>query len=469
MTQNNTDHWKAAEIVVSELHAFGFEGFLVGGAVRDILLSRGPKDFDIVTNATPQEVMAIPSFSKSSFTDPAQAFGVTRVRVALDDGSESDLEIATYRRDVEAHLGRKLTKVEFTHIEDDLERRDFTINALALDPHNDFLVDLHGGLDDLDSKTIKFIGDPDKRIAEDPLRILRAVRFRNQLGFEYDPVTKKALIEAVGQGRLDDIAIDRVGQELTRMLLHESRRATFEDMQSLGILDVILPELVATKGVQQPPDHHFEGDVWVHTILALESLADPTARLAWATLLHDIGKVKTFRAPKSAEDRIHFDSHFRVGADMAGTIMARLKFSKKLQEDVSWLVHYHLITDSFAGMSQSRRYHYMANPAFHDLLELHKADLCGSIAADPSNEKDDEIIEGLEKSWLEYRKQAGAEVPSIKQTLGIDGNWLKKEFNIAGGQEMGKVLDQLQADFLDGKIKSIDDARQKVTALLKNK
>lgn len=449
------DRWVAAETVVAELHARGYEGFLVGGAVRDILLELEPKDFDVVTNATPSQVEAIDAFERASFTDPAQAFGVTRVKV----GGLS-IEVATYRRDIESHLGRKLTKVEFTHIEDDLERRDFTINAIALDPHNNFLVDLHGGLDDLGAKIIRFIGDPDQRINEDPLRILRAVRFRNQLGFEYDARTKYALHTAVKQGVLKDIAVDRVQQELTRMLVHPTRRNAFEDMDQLGILDAVLPEVTACKGVKQPKDEHSEGDVWNHTMLSIDALPDnPSVRLAWATLLHDIGKDSTFSAPESPDDRIRFDNHFRVGGDMAKKILARLKFSNALQEEVGWLVHYHLITDSFPDMKQSRRYHYMGHPAFHDLLELHAADMRGSFAAKPEEDRDDEIIQRLEAMWRDYKEQLSREAPSLKKTLGIDGHWLMGEYGITDGETIGQLLKQLQEEFLDGTLKTVEDAR----------
>ncbi len=452
--------WQAAEYVVARLQEHGFEGYLVGGAVRDILLGLTPKDFDVVTNATPEQVAGVAGFLKSSFKDSAQAYGVSRVIVSVE-GEEVQIEVATYRRDVEAHLGRKLTKVEFAHIEDDLERRDFTINALALDPYNDFLVDLHGGLDDLEHRIVRFIGEPKARIKEDPLRILRAVRFRSQLGFAYDSVTLEVLKGDETKTHLSQIAVDRVRQELTAMLRHRRRRDAVEDLDSLGMLEHFIPELEDCKGVIQPPDHHSEGDVWVHTLLTIHALPDqPSVRLVWAALLHDIGKVLTFRAPDSPGDRIHFDDHFRVGAELADAVLRRLHFPNKLREEIVWLIHHHLITDSFATMKISRRNYYMSHPAFDDLLDLHAADMRGSIAAHPEDKQISEELSRLAKLWDEYKRQSVQRAPTIKQMLGIDGNWLIQEYGVAPGAKVGELLTQLQEAFADEEIKTIEDARE---------
>lgn len=459
------DHWQQANKVIKELHAHGYEGYLVGGAVRDLLLNNIPKDFDVVTNATPEQIAAIPAFTKASYTDPAQAFGVTRVRLANDE--KHNIEIATYRRDVEAHLGRKLTKVEFSHIEEDLARRDFTINALALDPHNSFLVDLYGGLYDLESRIVRFIGDPVTRIKEDPLRILRAVRFCSQLGFNYDTKTKRALQTAIRDDVLSEIAIDRVRDELTRMLVHPSRHAAIEDMDELGIIEKMLPELSACKGVEQPKSYHAEGDVWTHTLLSIDSLPqNPSPRLAWATLLHDVGKAPTATAPDTPADRIHFNNHHRVGAELARAVAERLNFPKQLTEDVAWLIHYHLITDDFPEMRPSRRHFYMSHHAFHDLLDLHAADIYGSRSNIPKS-NGDHVIEELEKMWQKYRQQSQKHTPSLKEALGIDGTWVKQHYDISSGPKLGTILTELNEEFLDGTIITLEDVREKITELLK--
>ncbi len=463
---DTSEQWDIVAYVVAQLHGAGYEGYIVGGAVRDVLLGRQPKDFDVVTDATPEQVMSISTFDRASFTDSSQAYGVVRVKVTLPDGIQGGVEVATYRRDVEAHLGRKLTQVEFTHIEDDLERRDFTVNALALDMYNDFLVDMHDGLNDLEQGVIRFIGDPDTRISEDPLRILRGVRFCSQLGFSYDPQTENAIKQAVARGVIKSIAPDRVYQELTRILLDRNRMRGFEDLYRLGILGVVLPEVVATHGVQQPVDHHSEGDVWAHTMLALDALPeDASPRLAWATLLHDIGKAPTYSPPKDGQDRIRFDNHFRVGADMARNICGRLNMSKKLTDGIVWLVHHHMVTDSFPGMKPSRRRHYMDHPAFSDLLELHAADMRGAVAARSEDDKDDELINALESQWREYKKQSQVKLPTLKDTLGIDGHWVMQRFGVKNGEQLGQILRTLQEAFVDGDITTEQDAEAHVNAV----
>lgn len=459
-------HWRAAEYVVARLQEGGFEGYIVGGAVRDILLGYPPKDFDIVTNATPEEVTEIKGFLQANYKDTAQAYGVSRVVVVVE-GINVEIEVATYRKDIEAHLGRKLTKVSFTHIEDDLERRDFTINALALDPHNDFLVDLHNGLKDLDAKQIRFIGDAQTRIHEDPLRILRAVRFRARLGFDYEHGTRVAMIESIKAGKVREIAVDRVRHELTSMLLHRSRKKAFEDLDQFGVLLQILPELSACRGVMQPPDHHAEGDVWQHTLLTIHALPEyASVRLAWAALLHDIGKVPTFRTPEAPSDRIRFDGHYRVGAELANAILQRLRFSNRVRQDIVWLVHNHLITDSFPAMKLSRQHYYMQHPAFHDLLALHAADVKGSIAMHPERKHIEPELQKLQKQWDDYKRRSLVTPLTIKQQLGIDGNWIKKQYNLTDGPVLGMLLKELNRAFVDGEVRTRTDARMLVNDLL---
>lgn len=466
MQKSNHSHWRAAELVVRQLQAHGYEGYIVGGAVRDILLGQTPKDFDIVTNATPEQIMAIDAFMQAKHKDTAQAYGITRVRIPLDDGTKEEIEVATYRRDVEAHQGRKLTKIEFSHIEDDLQRRDFTVNALALDPYSHVLIDLSGGLADLEAKCIRFIGEPLLRIKEDPLRILRAVRFRNQLGFDYDKQTRQALERAIDNDYLEQIAIDRVRIELTRILINPNRHHAFADMDELGILQRLLPELTACKGVAQPKNYHAEGDVWVHTLRCIEALPKhPSQRLAWATLLHDIGKPPTITLPSTPTDRIHFNHHHAVGSRLANAILTRLNFPKKMIADITWMVHYHLITDDFPHMRPSRRQHYMSHPAFHDLLELHKADIHGSLRADPSADDGSQVIAELEAAWQGYLLQSQQKPPTIKDALGVDGHWLQSQLGVISGPLLGQILQQLQDDFLDDEVTTEAQARKRAHEL----
>lgn len=449
-------HYEAAEQAARILNRHGFDAYIIGGAVRDLLLGRAPKDFDLVTNATPEQLLALEEFSRAFYKDPAQAFGVTRVNLPV--GKQTvHIEIATYRRDIEAHLGRKLTKVEFADLDDDVMRRDLTINALAFDPLTHELIDHVDGMRDLDNKIIRFIGDSTQRIQEDPLRLLRAVRLKNELGFDFDPQTYQALTRAVKDGFVDGIATDRVRDELTRMLKLGSRKAALEDLDSLGILKRLLPEVDAGKGVKQPPEYHSEGDVFVHTLLTMDCLP-PTisTRLAWATLLHDIGKVKTYRPESETGDRIRFNEHSEVGAKQAVRALRRLNFSNKVVEQVEWLIHYHIGIDNLPLMRPKRRENFMAHPAFEDLLTLHKADACGSWSRLPDGTilKSSGDFKELEDIWQKFQRRRKVTPPLLKNDLGISGDLIMKKFGLGSGARLGRLLRVLEHKYLDGEIKT---------------
>lgn len=453
-------HYEAAVQAAQILEQAGYEVYLIGGAVRDLLLGKLPKDFDLVTSAQPPQILALPGFSKSRFDNAAQAFGVTRVMLG-----KSEIEITTYRRDIEAHLGRKQTKVEFAHLEDDLQRRDFSVNALALDPLNDYLVDEVGGLADLEDGLIRFIGEPSERITEDPLRILRGIRLKNQLGFNYESATKGALQAAISKGELAKVATDRVRQELNRLLVHSSRVDAIADLDELGALEKLLPELVAAKGVSQPTQFHAEGDVYEHTLLALGNLPPrPSHQLVWATLLHDIGKPPT-RSHQS-QDRIRFNEHYKVGAQLARDILKRFNFSKRDIETISWLVHYHLAIDELPRMRPGHAQQMLSHPGFAELLALHKADAKAAWGKDGDavNVSQPDFSE-LDKLWETYQLQSHTQPLSLKSELGIDGDWLKREFKLAGKQ-LGKILKHLQEAYLEGTLKTEPEARAMVKRLL---
>lgn len=456
----------AAKLAAQALNSAGFECYIIGGAVRDILLGHSPKDFDLVTNATPSAIEEIPEFENAKSVQPAQAFGVTIVSVEVPRGKVIKLEITTYRRDVEAHLGRKLTKVEFAHIEDDLVRRDFTINALALDPLNDYLLDEVDGMRDIDNKVVRFIGNPSTRIKEDPLRVMRGIRFVHQLNFQFAKSTGKVIESSINDGVLDKIATDRLRQELNAMLLLPKRRKLMELLDRIGVLKNILPEVLAGKGVEQPKDMHAEGDVFTHTVLAIDSLpARATLRLVWATLLHDIGKPPTQKLPQTSADRIRFNSHFSVGADMARSILERLNFSKQFTNDVCWMIEYHLGIDDLPNMTPAHQRTMISNEAFSDLLELHKVDAKASWSYDSSgsiNKPDPEFRE-ITSIWNKFRKNKSKPHASLKNNLGIDGMWLKKVFKFSDGKELGDVLAMLNESYDNGLIKSESDAKEFVT------
>ncbi len=463
--QANWIHWQAAIKVADILHKNNFQAYLIGGSVRDILLGHLPKDFDLVTDAKPRDILKLKNIGRSFYKDTAQAYGVTRVRAQVEvDGEkhESEIEIATFRKDLETHLGRKLTKVEFASLEEDVQRRDLTINALALDPSTNQLFDLAEGLVDLQLGVINFIGNAHERIKEDPLRILRAIRLKNQLGFTYNDDTRAGIEKATQQGFVEKIATDRARQELTKMFKHPSRETALVDLDTFGILEILLPELVELKGLKQPKMYHAEGDTWEHTLLAMQYLPDEVSdRLAWATLLHDIGKAKTQEMPEETGDRIRFSSHSEVGSKMAGDVLARLNFSKKMTDDISWMVYYHIGIDTVSQMRPMRRKHFMSHDAFEDLLELHRADAHSSFTHEgktiDASEADFSVIEKL---YAEFEKDRDNPPPSLKRDLGVSGNWVMEEMGLKTGPELGQIMHELEEAYLDHEIESVEDAKK---------
>ncbi len=448
----NSHDYDAAVAAAAVLQKHGFEAYIIGGAVRDLRLGKRPKDFDLVTNATPEQIAKMGEFARSLYKDTAQAFGVTRVRYAYR-GVESELEIATFRKDIDSHLGRRATKVEYSTLQDDVMRRDFTVNALALNPATGQVIDYVDGVADLEARTIRFIGDPERRIAEDPLRIVRAIRLKNQLGFMYDEQTANAITEAVQHGEVEKIATDRLRDELTKMFVHPTRRRALMDLDTFGILDRVLPEVTDGKQTKQPRHYHAEGSVWKHQLLIFDYLPDhPSRRLVWAALLHDIGKVATAHSPDGTQSGLQFNEHYTVGADMARTILNRLNFSKRDIADITWMVHYHMAIDDLPNMRPGRRRHMLGHPAFEDLLELHRADAAASWRPDHPHGVKPEFKE-IERLWHEYQSSPPElRQPSLKRDLGIDGNWLIKQFggeHKLTGAAIGSVLAELDEYYQD--------------------
>ncbi|RKY21957.1 MAG: CCA tRNA nucleotidyltransferase [Planctomycetota bacterium] len=342
----------------------GHQVVFAGGSVRDELLGREPGDIDIASSATPEQVMAL--FPQTVAV--GRAFGVVKV---IQQGREYD--VATFRRDVGGDDGRHPASVEPASLELDVQRRDFTINGLVQDPFSGEVQDMVGGRADLEAGLVRAIGEPGQRFLEDGLRLLRGVRFAALFGFELEPRTAAAMREHAQ--RLQRVSGERVRQELERMLVPPTRRRALELLDELGLLAVILPELSAMHGVEQPPQFHPEGDVWVHTCLVLESLPDEVSfELALGTLLHDVGKPPTFRR---APDRIRFDGHVERGAEMAQEICARLRLSRDTTRRVVALVADHLIFMNVPSMRPARLRRLMAEAHFDELLTLYKADCAG--------------------------------------------------------------------------------------------
>lgn len=360
--------------VLRTLRENGHEALLVGGCVRDLLLGRAPKDWDVATDALPDRIEAL--FPKT--LPLGKAFGI--IAVVCDDGSM--VEVATYRADSPGGDGRRPESVAFTDAREDALRRDFTVNALFLDPATGEIRDFVGGRADLDARVIRAIGDPAVRFAEDHLRMLRAVRFASVLGFAIDPATFAAIRKLAPQIRR--ISAERIRDELFRLLAEAPRAGqALELLRDAGLLKEILPEIDAMAGVEQPPEFHPEGDVFTHTRLMLDALPPTRSlRLALATLLHDVGKPPTanFATLPDGTQRWRFESHAAVGAEMARAILERLRAPNDLADGVCAIVAGHMRIADAQKMRLPKLRRLIGAPTFADELELHRLDCLSSHA-----------------------------------------------------------------------------------------
>jgi len=354
--------------VIRSLRDAGYPAYLVGGCVRDLILGREPADYDVTTRATPEEVMSV---FPETYAVGAQ-FGV--VLVPSPDKTWT-VEVATFRSDEGYSDGRRPDSVRYSQdAREDVERRDFTINGLLLDPLNDEVLDYVDGRKDIAARIVRTIGDPERRFGEDKLRLLRAVRFAARLGYEIEPTTFSAIPKLAPQIR--QVSRERVADELSKMLTEGRARKAFELLDATSLLPEVLPEISAMKGVAQPPQYHPEGDVWQHTLLLLENLPQPCSRTqAWGALLHDVGKPPTFRV---APDRIRFDGHVEVGVKMAEEICRRLRFSKVDTEQILALIQQHMRFGDLQRMKESTLKKFLRLPKIEEHIEQHRLDCVAS-------------------------------------------------------------------------------------------
>lgn len=387
-----SDAKQHATEIVRTLRERGHQAYFAGGCVRDLLLGHEPADYDVSTDATPQQVMQI--FPQTFAV--GEQFGVVLVpesggATGVLPGGETGalarhgvvVEVATFRSDVGYSDGRHPDEVRFSKDpREDVQRRDFTINGMLLDPATNEVLDFVGGRDDLKAGIVRAIGDPERRFAEDKLRMLRALRFAARFEYQIDPATLAAIQQLAPQ--IHQVSCERVREELTKMLTEGRARRAFELLDTSGLLQEVLPEIAAMKGVEQSPQYHPEGDVFVHTLLLLEKLqaggsvsgsVSISKTLAWGALLHDVGKPPTFRV---APDRIRFDGHVEVGVKMAAEICRRLRFSNDETGQILALVANHMRFAEVQRMKQSTLKKFLRLPAFDEHLELHRLDCLSS-------------------------------------------------------------------------------------------
>src|SRR5579863_7111324 len=358
-----------AEQICATLRRHGYQAYFVGGCVRDLLLNREPADYDVCTDARPDRVQSL--FPQSVAV--GAKFGVILV---VEDGAQ--VEVATFRSDLGYSDGRHPDRVAFSdNPQEDVRRRDFTINGLLMDPATSEVLDFVGGRADLRAGIVRAIGDPRLRFAEDKLRMLRAVRFAARFGFRIEPETMAAAQNLATQ--ITQVSPERIRDELTKLLTEGAARRGFELLEETGLLAVVLPDIARMKGVEQPPQYHPEGDVWIHTRMMLEKLpSNCSPTLAWGVLLHDVGKPPTFAPATGPGTRIRFDGHVEVGARMAEHICRTLRFSNEDTEQIETLVANHLRFKDVHEMRTATLKRFVRLPKFDEHLELHRLDCLAS-------------------------------------------------------------------------------------------
>jgi poly(A) polymerase len=358
-----------ANSICDTLRRSGYQALLVGGCVRDLLLGREPADYDVTTDATPEQVIVL---FPESIAVGAQ-FGVI---LLPRDGLK--VEVATFRSDVGYSDGRHPDSVVYSKTpQEDVQRRDFTINGLLMRHDSGEVLDYVGGQADLKAKVIRAIGEPDRRFQEDKLRMMRAVRFAARFGFEIEAETFRAIRRHVAE--IHQVSPERLREELTKMLTEGAARQAFELLDETWLLQQVLPEIGAMKGVEQPRQFHPEGDVWTHTRMMLEGLpANASPTLAWGVLLHDVGKPPTFQSAAETGDRIRFNNHVEVGVRMAVAICQRLRFSNEDAEQILALVENHMRFGAVEEMRASTLKKFVRLPRFEEHLALHRLDCLSS-------------------------------------------------------------------------------------------
>ncbi|HEY7221047.1 MAG TPA: CCA tRNA nucleotidyltransferase [Candidatus Binatia bacterium] len=350
--------------IVRRLRAAGYEAFFAGGCVRDMLLDKTPQDYDITTNARPEDVQRV-------FPDTIPVGAQFGVILVLLDGQP--FEVASYRHDGPYLDGRHPSSVRYGSLEEDIQRRDFTINGMVYDPIDDRVIDLVEGQRDIERRLVRAIGGAERRFEEDRLRMTRAVRIAANLGFAIDEATFAAIKKLAPT--ITQIAWERIGEEVTRILTEGGARRGFELLDASRLLQVLLPEITALKGTRQSADYHPEGDVFNHTLLLLSQLDAPSETLAYGCLLHDVAKPVCFR---EEAERITFYGHTEKGAAMAEEILKRLKRGRATWERVAYLVRNHLRHVQAPQMRLSTLKRFLREEGIDELLELTRIDALAS-------------------------------------------------------------------------------------------
>lgn len=418
--------------IIRRLRQAGHQALLAGGCVRDEWLGRTPKDYDVTTSATPDQVIRL---FPGALTVGAH-FGVVIVRL---DGQQ--IEVATFRTDGSYEDGRRPNSVTFATAEEDAKRRDFTVNGLFRDPISNQIIDYVGGVADLKKGVLRAIGDPTQRFREDHLRLLRAVRFATVLGFDIEPNTWQAIVNHAHL--ISKVSAERVRDECIRLFLHPARLRGFDLLVDSGLMQHILPEILALKGVEQPPQWHPEGDVFIHTRLMLSLLPEEASLpLVLSVLLHDIAKPATFTVDETG--RIRFNGHDKMGAEMTQSILRRLRFPNDVIEPTCTAVEYHMVFKDVKKMRTSTLRRMMARPTWPDELALHRVDCLGS------NGNLDNY------NFMLSKAEEFAQAPLIPEPLLTGRDLIKQGWQ--PGKELGLLLKKVQDAQLEGFLVTREEA-----------
>ena len=422
-----------AYIIVDRLMDAGFDTWWVGGAIRDMLQGKVPKDIDIATAAHPDQILRL--FPRA--TTANAKLGSVRVRM-----HRRVYEITTFRTESPEISKRMPLEVSFGTREEDAERRDFTINALYFNPSTRALYDPFHGEEDLKERLIRFIGDPVQRITQDPLRLLRAIRMRATLEAQYHPDTFAALHAL--SSIIRTVSKTRQLEELEKLLLCGNGARGLEDMWELDILEHAMPVLHRCKGTPQPADFHHEGDVWDHTLQCVRAFQPdhlPDVRLA--TLFHDIGKVETF----TLKERIRFDHHATLSADLADALFEAMGMALKRREKIHWLIEHHMTMTPLLEMNEERKTHWYHHPWFMELLQVFWLDIAGTTPADYTL---------YDRILADYQSFLDSHPLPLKPLL--TGNDIQKLTGLKPGSRVGELLEMLREEQEKGTIRSKKEA-----------
>ena len=423
--------------IVKTLQGNGYKAYFAGGCVRDMIMGRESADYDIATNALPNDVMHL--FEE---TIPVGVqFGVV---IVVKEGH--NFEVATFRTEGSYSDGRHPDYVAFSTPEDDVKRRDFTINGLLYDPIKNEMLDYVSGREDISKGIIRTIGNPIERFTEDKLRMIRAARFACRFNFPIHEKTRQAIIKLARQ--IHVVSTERIREELEKILTSPNPHIGIRLLDEFHLLQEILPEVSGMKGVRQPENFHPEGDVFVHTLLCLSKMKNPSWTLAMGLLLHDIGKTVTFEE----SDRIRFNLHEKVGADMAANICNRLKTSNVEKERIVWLVQKHLYFKDAQKMRLSKLKRLFASDGYPELAELCRIDALSSSG---------------DLSDYNYCQEMFSKLPQeeVKPKPLINGLDLIA-LGLKPGPLFREILTKIEDEQLEGNLKTKEEALEKVKSLI---